>query len=75
MKRRSTRRYGRARLRWTALPGGGEHTITKGGAIFSVLYDTRKRKWVASDGDGMFVGSAIRKRAARRIAENDRRAK
>lgn len=69
---RSTGRH--SRLHWTTLPGGGTHAITKHGAIFVVLFDTHKRKWTVTDGEGHFVGSAIRKRDAQRIAEDDRRA-
>ena len=75
MKRRKGvlhRRYGRSThgsLRWSVLPGGGVHTITARGAIYTVLHDRHKRKWVLSGTDQEFLGSAIRRRDAQRIAQ------
>jgi len=66
------RRYGRARarLKWQRMPGqhGQSFTQTREGRIYTATLDTRKRKWVLTDDHG-FVGSAIRKRDAQKIAE------
>ncbi len=64
------RRYGHAArfLRWESTPGGATFAITKGGRIYTVLLDTHKRKWTLVDDDG-FLGSAIRKSDAKKIAQ------
>ena len=67
------RRYGRAHsgLKWSSMPGvhGQAFTMTKDGRIYTVTLDTHKRKWVLSGTDHEFLGSAIRKRDAEKIAE------
>ena len=65
------RRYGRSRgraLKWNIAPDGSAYTITAGGTIYTVLHDRHKRKWTLLGSDG-FLGSAIRRRDAQRIAE------
>jgi hypothetical protein len=74
--KRSTRslrkRYGRSThgsLRWSLLPGGGVHAITARGAIYTVLHDKHKRKWVLGGTDQEFLGSAIRRRDVQKLAQ------
>ena len=63
------RRYGHAHvLKWQARDGQA-FALTQGGSLFTVTFDTHKRKWVAADSDQEFLGSAIRKRDAQKIAE------
>jgi hypothetical protein len=67
------RRYGRSArpLKWASMPGVAtqSYAMTSAGAIYTVTLDSHKRKWVATGPNGMFLGSAIRKGDAQRIAE------
>jgi len=65
-------------LVWSVLPDGTVHTITSDGAIYTILHDRRKRKWTLGGTNQEFLGSAIRRRDAQRLAqqiEDTRRSK
>jgi hypothetical protein len=65
------RRYGHAArfLHWESTPGGATFAITRDGRqVYTVLLDAHKRKWTLT-GTGGFLGSAIRKTDAKKIAQ------